>query len=1058
MSSQSRTQPLTSDEVRKLYLDYFQAKGHMLIPSSSLIPATNPTLLLTTAGMVQFVPFFLGKATPPARRMTSVQKCARTTDIDAVGDYKHLTFFEMLGNFSVGDYLKKDAIAFAWELLLQRFGLSRDWLYITVYTDDDEAVGFWHQEQHVPLNRIYRYGKDANWWGPPGDEGPCGPCSEMHYDFGAEYGCGPLASPDAIARWQAECERRQSLGQPLPEQPGCHPNCDRCERFMEIWNLVFMQFYQDTQKKLSPLPAPNIDTGMGLERIVTVLQGKRTVYDTDIFQPLLRRVAELAGKEYGRTSPPSPFPDSGRGQERERLQPGTGEEVDYAIRVVAEHARAATFLIADGVVPSNEGRGYVLRRIIRRTVRYGRTLGLTGPFLGEVVGLTVDRMAHAYPELAQTREFVLRVLRLEEERFGEVYERGLQMLASFSTNRKAKQTVANNIGTMQPDLLAGGGSVQAKAQRFNDDIAQYRGWPGGEIVELLQRAIENEANRPGAADTSLQSVRNRFVQSKWAETITGLEAFELHDTYGFPVEVTAEIAKEHGLDADMAGFKREMEEQRERARASAQFGAGARRKEGFAYESLGLGGTAFTGYDRTEQESVVLAVVQGGQSVASAVAGQDVEVILKETAFYGEKGGQVGDRGEIVAAGGVVEVRDTQEPVAGLHVHVGRVARGEIRVGDGVKAMVDPVRRKDTARNHTATHMLHAALRQVLGSHVRQAGSYVGPDRLRFDFSHVQALTPEELDAVERLVNEKVREDLPVDHHETTYTQAVQEGALAFFGETYGASVRVVEVGFCSASSGSEHSHGEGHAGRVASHLEHAHQTPIGARPSAGCFSKEVCGGTHLHHTGELGLVLIVGESSIGAGTRRLEAVTGRTAEALARERIRSLEKLAQGYATTPEALPQRLTALQEELAAARERASELERALLKNEVDVKLAQAGAVQTVTRGGAQVKTVALRLQHAATAEALREATDWVKNSIGSGVIALGAVFQEQPAIAVAATPDVVKLGVNAGPLARSLGQAMGGGGGGRPESATAGGKDASKLDAALQALAGLVGKG
>ena len=961
----------TTDEIRKLYLDYFQSKGHTLIPSSSLIPATDPTLLLTTAGMVQMVPYFLGRAAPPARRMTTVQKCFRTTDIDSVGDYKHLTFFEMLGNFSVGDYFKRDAIAFAWELLTDRLGLAGDRMYVTIHIDDDEAYRYWTQEQHVPPDRIYRYA--SNWWGPPGAQGPCGPCSEQNYDFGAQYGCGPMASPAAIVAWERSGNK--------DEQPGCHPNCDNCERFLEVWNLVFMQFFQDTDKKRSPLPAPNIDTGMGLERIVTVLQGKRTVYDTDIFQPLLHRVATLAGTAYGEN-----------------------KDHDAAIRVVAEHARGATFLIADGVVPSNEGRGYVLRRLIRRAVRYGRKLGLNEPFLGKVAEPVIERFRHVYPELRQTREFVLRVLQIEEERFGQVLE------------------------TWQPQLE--GQLTDVRLERA----------PSGAVLQHVSTA------------PAQSSPANEFVVNFSAPgIISGGTAFLLHDTYGFPPEVTQDIAREHGFDVDMVGFEKEMEAQRDRARASTRMAGGVTR-EAVAYEALGVGATRFLGYDALHTSSVVLALIVDGRPAQSASQGTEVEAVLRETPFYAEKGGQVGDHGVIAGPSGTLDVTDTQSPALDIIVHRGVVSQGELRVGDTVSASVDPVRRMDVARNHTATHMLHAALRQVLGTHVRQAGSHVGPDRLRFDFSHVQALTPDELRQVEALVNDKIRQDLPVDVHETTYTRAVQEGALAFFGETYGASVRVVEVGECGPHP-TPLPEGEGHTSPSSGELGR----DLGS--DAACFSKEVCGGTHLHHTGEIGLCLVLGEQSVGAGTRRLEAVSGRAAEALVRERFGILERLAQSLVATLTEVPARVTALQQELETARERAVSMERTMLRSEVEAHLASppVGAIHELPLQSA--KAVALRLEHANSADALREAADWVKAKVGSGVVALGAVINGQPAIVVAATSDLVKKGVHAGRIARQLGAAMGGGGGGKPDSAQAGGKDSAKLDDALRTLVRLVeGKG
>ncbi|MSP78488.1 MAG: alanine--tRNA ligase [Dehalococcoidia bacterium] len=1030
MPDQPNAPGFTVDEVRTMWVDYFQSKGHQPIPSSSLIPAGDPTLLLTTAGMVQFVPYFLGRAEPPARRMTSVQKCFRTTDIDEVGDYKHCTFFEMLGNFSVGDYFKREAIAFAWELLIQKLRLDPKRLYITVYLDDDEAYKFWHEEQKVPREQIVRYGKRANWWGPPGAQGPCGPCSEIHYDFGAEFGCGPMATPAQIEAW----ERSGNQG----EQPGCHPNCDRCARFMEIWNLVFMQFFQDLDKKLSSLPKPNIDTGMGLERIVTVLQGKRTVYDTDIFQPLLARVSELSGKLYR-----------------------TETDEGFAMRVVAEHARGCTFLIADGVVPGNEGRGYVLRRMIRRAVRYGRKLGLTGPFLSKVSELAIERMGHAYGELRETRDFILRVLQLEEERFQATVVRGSDFVEGYIAGLLllSDEKLTEIRSVLSPTLTVSTSKITVLPQetrRILFSLNEYIGKARNKVEREPQRAMAFEdaymsacshliqilhgleevsgvlANR--GAPNELMSweitanpddVKREFSRLvKESRQIPGVRAFELYDTYGFPPEVTEEIAKEHGLTVDMLGFEREMESQRQRARGATRMGGGIKR-EASAYEGLSIGATRFLGYETLEATSVILAIIANGEAIAAAAQDQEIEVILRETPFYAEKGGQVGDQGRITSQSGVFDVKDTQSPALGIYVHKGIVLQGELRVGDTVNALVHPARRTDTARNHTATHMLHAALREVLGTHVRQAGSYVGPDRLRFDFSHVTALTPDEMRKVEALVNEKIREDLPVFKRESTYTQAVKEGALAFFGETYGATVRVIEVGSCSQESRQEHEH---------HHQGHEHE-------GQACFSMEVCGGTHLERSGQIGLCLIVGESSVGAGMRRIEAITGRTAESLARERMRTLDQVAQSLATTPADLATRIAALQQELAAEREARATLERSLLRSEVDQALTKAP-------GG---NAVAIRLEHATSADTLREAADWVKNARGSAVVALGAVFNDQPTIFVAVTPDLVKAGVHAGRIAKELGAVMGAGGGGRPESAQAGGKDKAKLDEALRLL-------
>ena len=676
---------MNGDLIRQTYLEFFQSKGHTVMPSSSLVPAGDPTLLFTSAGMVPFKPFFMGEATPPSKRLTSCQKSFRTTDVDEVGDHKHLTFFEMLGNFSIGDYFKKDAIAWSWEFVTQRFGLDPERLYVTIYLDDEEAFGHWRDDIGVPPERIYRYGDEDNWWGPAGREGPCGPCSEIHYDGGVEH----CSSPD------------------------CHPNHE-CERFVELWNLVFMQFYQDPEGHRTPLPAPSIDTGLGLERAAAILQGKRSVYETDLFRPIIQRVEEISGKGYGED-----------------------RDTDYALRVVAEHGRAAAFLIADGVVPGNEGRGYVLRRIIRRAIRYGRRLGLDEPFFTHVSDSAIQRFQQAYPELSTNREFIQRVVALEEERFGQAFERGMQILTSSTLNRADRRGIAHNIGTMQPDLLSdtSGRDVATMAQNFNADITQYRGWSGGEIVDLLQQAIQSEASRPGATASSLRGVRDRFVAADWASTISGYEAFILYDTHGFPPELTAEIAREHGLQVDMEGFEQEMEAQRQRARAAHAFGGAMEMLP--TYENLGVSGGGFVGYEQIAKASVVSALLVNNAPVGHATEGQQIEVVLQETPFYPEGGGQVGDAGLITGPNGRVLVEDTQSPIAGLIVHRGVVEQGDISLGEAVDARVDALKRLDTARNHSGTHLLHAALRQVLGPHVRQAGSLVDLDRLRFDYSHV---------------------------------------------------------------------------------------------------------------------------------------------------------------------------------------------------------------------------------------------------------------------------------------------------------------------------------
>ncbi len=895
---------MNGDQIRKSFLDFFQARGHLLMPSASLVPVGDPTLLFTSAGMVPFKPFFTGEVKPPRRRLTSVQKSFRTSDIDAVGDHKHLTFFEMLGNFSIGDYFKKEVIPWAWEFVTQHFKLSPDRLYVTIHLDDDEAFRYWREDIGVPEERIYRYAKD-NFWGPAGTEGPCGPSSEIHYDWGRPFGCGEMLPPP-------EVERAQRAGTPI--QTGCHPNCDRCERFVELWNLVFMQFYQDAQGQRTPLPAPNIDTGMGLERAAAILQGVRTPYETDLFRPIVDKVCQLSGKEYGQE-----------------------HETDRAIRVVAEHGRGIPFLIADGVVPGNEGRGYVLRRLIRRAIRFGRKLGLEGPFLGEVAQAAIERFGGYYKELQEQRDFILRVVDLEEERFQQTYRRGSEMLEAI-------------------------------------------------IQSSLRTA---SANGKGS--------------------IAGSEAFVLYDTYGFPPELTQEIAREHGLGVDMEGFQRELEAQRQRAREAHAFKGGMEVLR--SYEDLGAGQVAFVGYQKLSHATQVTAILMGNRPVPHATQGQEVEVVLQETPFYPEGGGQVGDVGTITGPKGLIQVRDTQSPVAGLIVHRGVVQEGQVSLGDPVEARVDHAHRRGTTRNHSSTHMLHAALRQVLGTHVRQAGSLVAPDRLRFDFTHVAPLSREELLAVQRLANQKLWEDLQVSTHETTFTQAVQEGALAFFGDKYGERVRVVRIG------------------------------------NSEAFSLEVCGGTHVHHTGEVGPLFVLGEASIGGGMRRIEAVSGPQAEELYIERTSLLERLSRRLKTPVVDLEARLEALMEETEELRRQLEAQRRQALRREAEERQRE---VQEVD--GVRVLAIPV---HAASADALREEADRLKQQLRSAVIVLGTGDTERPALVAMVTPDLVQRGLRADKIAREVAQVMGGGGGGRAEMAQAGGRDKDKLEEALRRVPDIV---
>ena len=877
---------MNSNEIRERFLAYFESQGHLRVASSSLIPVADPTLLLTNAGMVQFKPYFSGESDPPNRRLTSSQKAFRTVDIDEVGDATHLTLFEMLGNFSIGDYFKDGAMGFAIDCLETAMGLPKERFATTVHHTDDEAYELW-QKHGIPRKRIFRFGDSENWWGPAGEEGPTGPCAELHYDF---------------------MQERPNCG-----LEDCGPNCENvnpttgmvCQRYVELWNLVFMQFYHNLDGSRPPLPQTGIDTGMGFERLAVVLQGVEDIYETDIFLPLVRKVEAISGRASADDA-----------------------ETRQAIRVVAEHGRSSAFLIADGVVPANEGRGYVLRRLLRRAIRHARRLGIDEPFLGQIADEAALVMGGAYPELRTNREFVQTVIRLEEERFSSVFQNGYAML-----------------------------------------------------METLSEV----------------------------DALPGDVAFRLWDTYGFPVEMTQEIATEHGVRVDMEEFELRMADQRERARSSAAFG-GDRTKIRL-YESLGVGGVKFLGYESLAAHSTAVGMMRSNEVVNEVSQGDDVEIALMETPFYPEGGGQVGDAGELVGPEGKIAVRDTQRVMPDLVMHFGTVVQGKVSLGQTIDAYVNPVHREDTARNHTATHLLHAALREVLGAHVRQAGSLVTPDRLRFDFSHVEPVTPEEMQEVQFLVNEKIRHNATVERSEDTYSNAIQRGALAFFGDKYEDTVRLVEIA------------------------------------NGATFSFEVCGGTHVARTGELGAVFVLGESSIGAGMRRIEAVSGRGAERMVNQRMRAAALAAAKLQTPVDNLEERVDGLLDQLAQLRREKEALERKLsLQSAADV-LPRRQDVNGVCVLAAKVD--------APNADALREMGDWLRDKIGSGVIVLGTVVDGRPLLISMVTPDLMSSGLDASRIVRAAAKTIEGGGGGRPDVGQAGGRNAGKIDQALDLIPRIV---
>ncbi len=872
---------LNSDDIRSAYLEFFEERGHKRIASSSLIPHGDPTLLLTSAGMVQFKPYFTGQAEPPAPRLVSCQKCFRTSDIELVGDPSHLTFFEMLGNFSVGDYFKREAISWAWEFLIEKMGLPAERLWVSIFLDDDEAYDIW-RDAGVPAERIVRLGEADNFWGPAGSSGPCGPDTEIHYDFGEETGCG---------------------------RPSCAPGCE-CGRFLEFWNLVFTQFDQDEDGKRTPLPSPNIDTGLGLERMLLLHLGKSSIFETDLFAPLLERVSELTGKRYG-----------------ER------KEDDVAMRVVAEHGRAVTFLIADGVMPGNEGRGYVLRRLLRRATLFGLRLGLDRPFLAEIAVATVARMGHVYPELVERQDFIRRVVEQEETRFSETLKVGLEVLEG---------------------VLAKGGGAKGKR-------------------------------------------------------ISGKDAFRLYDTYGLPVELTGEVAAERGLTVDMAGFEKEMEAQRQRGKGAHKFDLSRGELDGLE-EQLTVKLTPFVGYDSIELSSRVVGLLIDGGTVETIESGQEAGVILESTPFYAESGGQVGDAGEIAAENGRFEVGDTVYATPDVIVHQGRVSQGTLSVGDEVVASVAGDRRLDIARNHTATHLLQAALRQVLGDEVQQRGSLVAADRLRFDFSYLTAMMPEEIEQVQAIVNDLVRRNLPVRAEEMPYQQAIKQGAIALFDEKYGDTVRVVRSG-----------------------------EPI--------VSAELCGGTHVAASGEIGLFRIISESSIGSGMRRIEATTGRGAETMVSQRFGRLDEIAGATGASQDDVVDKVTAVVAERDEARKQALGLERELARLTVERLTTETEDVNGTTVLAASVPPF--------SQEVLREMADQLRDRLKSAVIVLGTVHDGRPSFLAAVTPDLVKQGHDAGKIVKQVAKVAGGGGGGKPAMAQAGGRHAAKLHEALRLVRTIV---
>ena len=866
---------MTGNDIRKQFLEYFKKHDHRIVRSSSLVPQEDPTLLFINAGMVQFKRVFLGEEKRSYVRATTSQKCVRAggkhNDLENVGyTARHHTFFEMLGNFSFGDYFKEGAIEFAWDLLTNGYGLPADKLWASVYLDDDDAYDLWQKSVGLPEDRIVRLGEEDNFWSM-GDTGPCGPCSEILIDRGEQFGCG---------------------------RPQCTAGCE-CDRYLEIWNLVFMQFNRDESGKMTPLPKPSIDTGLGLERIVSIIQDVPTNFDTDLIRPIITKTEDLAEKKL----------DDSR-------------ETEVAMKVIADHSRAAAFLINDGILPANEGRGYVLRRIMRRAIRYGRNIGLKDPFLYQTAEVVFDIMQSAYPELSEAAAFITNVIKNEEIRFMETLDTGMKLL---------------------DDTLAG---IQADGQ----------------------------------------------------SQVPGDIIFKLYDTYGFPVDIVQDVVRDKHMSLDMDGFDRAMDQQRARSRTVATFD-----HVSDAYKNLSAQGIKpdFVGYDSLSSQSKILVIVADGEEIGEAAAGRQIEIVTENTPFYAEAGGQVGDSGTISGSDFEMNVLDTVKDPTGLIIHRGKAMAGKVNKGQTVTLQVDAGRRKATELNHTATHILHAVLRQVLGDHVKQAGSLVAPDRLRFDFTHFSQVDTDTMDTIERLVNQQIRENMPTSIQEMDAEDAFKSGATALFEEKYGDRVRVV---------------------------------------SLTDFSKELCGGTHTGHTGNIGLFKIVSESSVASGVRRIEALTGEAALDYTQKMLNTLQETAHLIKEKTPAVPKRVKKMLSEI-----KGYEKELELLKTKLAAGAGDAlpDDIKSINGIKVMVKNVAVD-----TPAALRNLADQFKDKIKSGIVVLGSPAGSKVMLIAVVTKDLTGQ-YHAGNIVKEIATVVGGRGGGRPDMAQAGGNQPENLAQALQ---------
>ena len=879
ISSNEQLMKMTGNEIRSQFLEYFKKHNHRIIRSSSLVPSDDPTLLFTNAGMVQFKRIFLGEEKRDYARAATSQKCVRAggkhNDLENVGyTARHHTFFEMLGNFSFGDYFKEKGVEFAWDLLVNGYGLPTDRLWISIYLEDEEAYNIWRKNIGVPEDRIVRFGEKDNFWSM-GDTGPCGTCSEILIDRGEEFGCG---------------------------KPDCRVGCE-CNRYLEIWNLVFMQYNRDASGKMTPLPKPSIDTGMGLERIASLVQNVPTNFDIDLIRPIITMVETLSEKRLGNSL-----------------------QNDIAMKVIADHTRAAALLIGDGILPSNEGRGYVLRRIIRRAIRYGRNIGLSKPFLHKTADVVFDIMKPVYPELSNAAAFITNVIKNEEVRFLETLDNGLKLLNETLSDIKAK----------------------------------------------------DQNQMPGHV------------------------IFKLYDTYGFPVDIVKDVVRDENMTLDMTGFNKAMEEQRTRSRAVASFS-----DIGDAYKKLAAKGikSQFVGYESLSDSSKVLVIVVEGNEVQEAAAGTEIEVVTETTPFYGQAGGQVGDTGRISGQNHNqaldITIFDTIKDPTGLIIHKGKIVSGSIKHGDNVTLVVEKTRREAIACNHTATHILHFALRKALGDHVKQAGSFVSQDRLRFDFTHFSQVDCDTLNKIETIVNNRIRENVLVETKEMDAEDAFKSGATALFEEKYGDRVRVV---------------------------------------SLASYSKELCGGTHTGRTGNIGLFKITGESSVASGVRRIEALTGQAALEYIQKTSKIVQETARLIKEKPEDIAKRVDKILTGYKS-------IEKEMEKLKANLAAAKAGGSEEDIRSINGVKILAKKVAVDKPA-ALRELADRFKEKMKSGIVVLGSVAGPKVLLIVVVTKDLTNR-FNAGSIVKQVAAIVGGGGGGRPDMAQAGGSKPEKLDQALE---------